>query len=379
MNTREKERIFIGIGLLLLMMMAFVPAVPIYAEPSEEYETEKSNAEYYRDEVNKLAARLADANQEIVLCVYDLGISEKELAKIDVEIEETEQTLLRIENRIQAEKEEMDALIQNMYVASRNPDPVAALIYAETRYYTLNHEEYERAVSQYLFDRMENRQQMKNELSEQNAELQDLRNVREEEVLGLEQKRTELALQIENLTVLMRESERRAEDAERFAEELYNQMLEMEARERELLQSQSYNGVSSSVNYSGDGTSYYYETPYPYTDTDLYLLGGIIEAEAGSSSYPGMVAVGSVVLNRVYSQDFSNTIEGVIYAPKQFEPVETGRLALILARGPNQACLDAAREVLEGKRNVPNLYFKAAWYAEEHGIHGVNIGGNVFH
>ena len=130
MNTREKERIFIGIGLLLLMMMAFVPAVPIYAEPSEEYETEKSNAEYYRDEVNKLAARLADVNQEIALCVYDLEISEKELAKIDVEIEETEQTLLRIENRIQAEKEEMDALIQNMYVASRNPDPVASLIYA---------------------------------------------------------------------------------------------------------------------------------------------------------------------------------------------------------------------------------------------------------
>ena len=92
-----------------------------------------------------------------------------------------------------------------------------------------------------------------------------------------------------------------------------------------------------------------------------------------------MIAVGSVVMNRVESPNFDNTIEGVIYAPYQFEPVSIGTYAVILARGPASACYQAAQEVLEGKRNVPNFYFKAAWYAEANGISGVNIGGNVFH
>ena len=92
-----------------------------------------------------------------------------------------------------------------------------------------------------------------------------------------------------------------------------------------------------------------------------------------------MIAVGSVVMNRVESPNFANTIAGVVYAPYQFEPAETGILAVILARGPAESCYQAAQEVLDGKRNVPNFYFKAAWYAEANGIEGVNIGGNVFH
>ena len=93
-----------------------------------------------------------------------------------------------------------------------------------------------------------------------------------------------------------------------------------------------------------------------------------------------MVAVGSVIMNRIESPRFPpTTVEGTIYAPYQFEPAGNGRLAAIIARGPAASCLAVAKEVLEGKRNVPNFYFKAAWYAEAHGIAGVNIGGNVFH
>ena len=65
--------------------------------------------------------------------------------------------------------------------------------------------------------------------------------------------------------------------------------------------------------------------------------------------------------------------------PGQFEPVGNGRVATIIANGPVESCMAAAKDVLEGKRNIPYYYFKAAWYAEQHGISGVNIGGNVFH
>ena len=88
------------------------------------------------------------------------------------------------------------------------------------------------------------------------------------------------------------------------------------------------------VVYDGDGTDYYYTTAYDYTEDELMIMAAIIQCEAGTTSYPGMIAVGSVVMNRVESSSFPNTIAGVVYAPYQFEPVSTGTFAVTLAQGP---------------------------------------------
>ena len=52
---------------------------------------------------------------------------------------------------------------------------------------------------------------------------------------------------------------------------------------------------------------------YVPTDSDQYLLGAIIQCEAGGESYDGKLAVGSVVMNRVKSSYFPNSVSGVIY------------------------------------------------------------------
>ena len=120
-----------------------------------------------------------------------------------------------------------------------------------------------------------------------------------------------------------------------------------------------------------------------YTQSDLTLMAAIIQAEADNQSYEGKLAVGSVVMNRVKSSKFPNTVSGVIYQKNQFAPVNDGHLALILERGPNETCYRAARQVLEGYRNVEYLFFWTVDLANERDIwditYGVVIGDHYFY
>lgn len=79
-------------------------------------------------------------------------------------------------------------------------------------------------------------------------------------------------------------------------------------------------------------------------DEDLELLARIINAESRGEPYEGQVAVGAVVLNRVASPDFPNTIREVIYQPNQFTPVTDGQINLI----PGSLSYQAARDALSG-------------------------------
>ena len=115
-----------------------------------------------------------------------------------------------------------------------------------------------------------------------------------------------------------------------------------------------------------------------FGDGDRYLLANLIYCEAGGESYSGQVAVGSVVMNRVLSSVYPDTVTGVIYQSGQFSPVASGRLALALAEGRATAsCYQAADEVMSGTTNVGNcVYFRTP-------VEGIEpkyrIGGHIFY
>ena len=77
---------------------------------------------------------------------------------------------------------------------------------------------------------------------------------------------------------------------------------------------------------------------------DLYLLAKCIHAEARGEPYIGMVAVGAVILNRVESADFPNTIYEVIYQPWAFTATHDGQINL----EPDRAAYQAAQDALNG-------------------------------
>lgn len=81
-----------------------------------------------------------------------------------------------------------------------------------------------------------------------------------------------------------------------------------------------------------------------YTSSDLYLLAKCIYAEARGESYTGQVAVGAVILNRVKSPSFPNTIAGVIYQKGAFTAVSDGQINL----EPNKTAMNAAQDAVNG-------------------------------
>lgn len=78
--------------------------------------------------------------------------------------------------------------------------------------------------------------------------------------------------------------------------------------------------------------------------SDLNLLAKIVYAEARGEPYTGQVAIAAVVLNRVKSASFPNTISGVIYQPYAFTAVNDGQINLT----PNSAAYKAAQDALNG-------------------------------
>ncbi len=80
------------------------------------------------------------------------------------------------------------------------------------------------------------------------------------------------------------------------------------------------------------------------SSSNLNLLARLIYGEARGESYTGQVAVAAVVLNRVRSSSFPNTISGVIYQKGAFTVVADGQINL----SPNQTAYNAARDALNG-------------------------------
>ena len=107
---------------------------------------------------------------------------------------------------------------------------------------------------------------------------------------------------------------------------------------------------------------------------DVSLLAAIIYCEAGNQSYEGMVAVGAVVMNRVYSSSFPNSISEVIYQSGQFTPASSGVLASALANGVPSTCYDAAVAAMNGENPVGSaLYFNTG------SGKGIKIGAHQFY
>jgi len=90
-----------------------------------------------------------------------------------------------------------------------------------------------------------------------------------------------------------------------------------------------------------------------YDETDLYWLSRIINAESGNQPLEGKIAVGNVVLNRVRSSSFPNTVKGVIYQKNQFSPAASGSVK----RAPNAESVVAAKLCLEGANTIGNALF----------------------
>ena len=111
-----------------------------------------------------------------------------------------------------------------------------------------------------------------------------------------------------------------------------------------------------------------------YVRANQELLASIIYCEAGNQPYEGQVAVGEVIMKRVKSGSYPNSIEEVIYQSGQFGPAATGWLNRVRSsKGYSQTALQASVDALNGSNPIGNcLYF-------DQGGAGMKIGAHYFH
>lgn len=169
---------------------------------------------------------------------------------------------------------------------------------------------------------------------------------------------------------------------------------ELEAKRQQELQQQQQQEQQqeSDKPSSGDGNSTVTPTPPTTPDSggdiiqgggsdathdELTTFAALLNCEA-IHDYNSMLAVATVIMNRVESPLFPNSIHGVIYATEQFEPVWSGRLDSVLNSGPSSLALQVAQDAVNGARlsSVIDCYYFL--YAGATDRPGVNVGGNLF-
>lgn len=101
---------------------------------------------------------------------------------------------------------------------------------------------------------------------------------------------------------------------------------------------ESYNLLVSGGNSSTQGGT------NGFSSSDVYLLAKTIHAEGRGEPYVGQVAIGAVILNRLRSPSFPNTISGVVYQKHAFTAVTDGQINL----EPNETAMRAARDAMNG-------------------------------
>lgn len=108
---------------------------------------------------------------------------------------------------------------------------------------------------------------------------------------------------------------------------------------------------------------------------DVRLLAALIQCEAGGQPYEGQVSVGTVVINRLRTGRYGNTIYSVIYAKSQFGPAGSGAVAKTYLAGPKASCMQAAQDAINGVS-----YIGAATHFRNirSGYTGIVIGSHVF-
>ena len=157
------------------------------------------------------------------------------------------------------------------------------------------------------------------------------------------------------MTVEEEEARKAAEEAARqAAEEAARKAAEEEAARKAAEEALRQQIIARTI----AGTDFTYNPTMAVSDDDLWVLACIIDWEAGWEPYEGKLAVANVILNRVRSARYPDTVSDVVYARGQFGGVMSGgsisaRFEQRLAAGPRtDECMEAALEALSGKNNI---------------------------
>lgn len=343
-----------------------------------ELKGQKEDAE---NEVNNISDRkeglesdLGTLNGQLSNIVSSINELEAQISEKEEEITEAQEELEAAEARSEKQYEDMKLRIQFMY---ENGNVTAWQMLLTSTSFTefLNRTEYISEINNYDREMLVEFQELQAEIAEQKTELEDKR----EELVAL---RDDMEAKQKDVNSLINTTQANIAKADEDLANAQSNVADLDAKIQQMIEYEQQLEIQKAKEDAArlaaikaqeqEDTS---GVVYVPTDSDAYLLGAIIQCESDGEPYEGKLAVGSVVLNRVKSSYFPNTISGVIYQSGQFSPVASGRLAYRLEAGVNSSCLQAAQEVLNGNITLNCLYFRT----NNGFIEGTVIGNHVFY
>ncbi len=356
-------------------------------DAKQDLEDAKDRTDSLQEEAEALEGEYRSLNSQLQSVAGQISDTEEAIATTSEDIDDLNTQLAEAQQKAREQYEAMKKRIQYMY-ENGNDSMLISILSSGSIAEFVKRAEYAYSIARYDQQMLEQYDQLQQDIAAKTAELQNKQTQLSSYQDTLSAKHQEMDTLVNNAGASLSAKNQEVSAAQMSEAEFEAKIAELEAYEKRLdeqiadEQLRLAQQIAQEEQESGqkEDTSGALEG---YTQSDLTLMAAIIQAEADNQSYEGKLAVGSVVMNRVKSSKFPNTVSGVIYQKNQFAPVNDGHLALILERGPNETCYRAARQVLEGYRNVEYLFFWTVDLANERDIwditYGVVIGDHYFY
>ena len=345
MEIYRKRRVRTGIALVCSLAVT-LSVMPSYAV---------DDIESLENQTSALENELEGINQDILSLSEEISSTEMQVEILDGEIQRTTDNLEEAEENEAKQYEDMKTRIKYMY--EHGNATLLEMLFSE----------YDRESLDKLKEIHQQIEDEKTALEEQQSSLSELQSSLESQQQELQAKADATSTDLAEVSQRLEQAKK--EEAERIArEEAARKAAEEAAAEEAAAQGGSSGGYDNSVVNGGSISA---------STDDVTLLAALLDCEA-VASYDAMLAVATVIMNRVESPRFGNSISSVIYASGQFEPVWTGRLDARLESGPSSLAMQVAQDAINGSRlaAVSDCYYFL--YAPSTNRDGINIGGNLF-
>lgn len=381
----KKSKLHTGTALICSLAIVF-SALPVYATDT---------IDNLQNQTSALENELKGINQDILTLSEKISDTEMQVEILNSDIDKTQDDLEKAQKNEDQQYEDMKSRIKYMYEHG-SATMLEMLFSAENMSDFLNKADFIENLSNYdrkaLNDLKDVHQQIadqKADLEAQQASMKDLQNQLQTQQTQLQAKAAATSTNLNEVNAKLQKA--KEEEAARQAEEARKQAeaaakTEAAAKAEAAASANKANTSSSSGNSGNSGSSSSGSSSSSggsnssgsaIASDDLTLLAAILQCEA-HYDYDSMLAVATVIMNRVYSSRFPNSIHDVIYAQGQFAPVWTGSLDRVLKQGPRSLSIQVAQDAINGARlaAVADCYYFL--YAPSTSRTGVVIGDNVF-
>ena len=338
-------------------------------------------------QTNGLQNQLDSLNQDLTSLSAEITDLASKIEDTDASVQKAELDLAAAKLDEQLQYDAMKKRIKYMY-ESGNTSLLQIIFSSESMGDFLNKAEFVKNITEYDRNMLDELQKIHDLVAKKGSDLKAEQASLAEMKTNLDQQEQELNDKISSTSGELQASSEalaKAKEAQAAAVAALKKKQEEEAAAEKQKQEEAANAAASNTSGSSGntdsgssgGNTTITVPDTPAETTDLVLFAAILQCEAGGYNYDGILAVATVIMNRVESPLYPNTISGVVYQSGQFAPTWDGSLSRVLQSGPVSLCYQVAQEALGGARlaSVSGCYqFRSA----STGMSGINVGGNVF-